>query len=98
MPGWAPSHPSFQGGNKAMLQGQAIAHGVSNETARKALFGSFFGTALEAYDFLLYGSAAGLVFNKLFFSECRSAGRDPAGFRNLRSGVYCSADRGNFHR
>ena len=34
---------------------------------RKALFGSFFGTALEAYDFLLYGSAAGLVFNKLFF-------------------------------
>jgi MFS family permease len=50
-----------------MLQGQAITHGVSNESARKALFGSFFGTALEAYDFLLYGSAAGLVFNKLFF-------------------------------
>ena len=24
-----------------MLQGQAIAHGVSNESARKALFGSF---------------------------------------------------------
>ena len=50
-----------------MLQGQAVTHGVSNESVRKALFGSFFGTALEAYDFLLYGSAAGLVFNKLFF-------------------------------
>ena len=32
-----------------------------SESARKAVFGSFFGTALEAYDFLLYGSAAGLV-------------------------------------
>jgi MHS family shikimate/dehydroshikimate transporter-like MFS transporter len=35
--------------------------------ARKAVFASFFGTALEAYDFLLYGSAAGLVFGRLFF-------------------------------
>jgi len=38
-----------------------------SESARKAVFGSFFGTALEAYDFLLYGSAAGLVFGRLFF-------------------------------
>ncbi len=36
-------------------------------SARKAVVGSFFGTALEAYDFLLYGSAAGLVFSRLFF-------------------------------
>jgi MFS family permease len=36
-------------------------------SARKAVIGSFFGTALEAYDFLLYGSAAGLVFSRLFF-------------------------------
>ncbi|MFZ2141787.1 MAG: MFS transporter [Xanthobacteraceae bacterium] len=50
-----------------MQQGKAITHGASNEAVRRAVFGSFFGTALEAYDFLLYGSAAGLVFNKLFF-------------------------------
>ena len=50
-----------------MQQAKAITHEISNEAARRAVFGSFFGTALEAYDFLLYGSAAGLVFNKLFF-------------------------------
>ncbi len=50
-----------------MQQAATAKLGISTEAARRALFGSFFGTALEAYDFLLYGSAAGLVFNKLFF-------------------------------
>lgn len=50
-----------------MQEVNPVRHKFSNEAARRALFGSFFGTALEAYDFLLYGSAAGLVFNKLFF-------------------------------
>lgn len=34
---------------------------------RSALIGSFFGTALETYDFILFGTTAGLVFSKLFF-------------------------------
>jgi len=42
-------------------------HGFSADAARRALIGSVFGTALETYDFILFGTAAGLVFNRLFF-------------------------------
>src|SRR4051794_41671257 len=34
---------------------------------RKVIGASLIGTSLEWYDFFLYGSAAALVFNKLFF-------------------------------
>ena len=34
---------------------------------RQVAFASFIGTAVEWYDFFLYGTAAALVFNKLFF-------------------------------
>ncbi|MEO6790516.1 MAG: MFS transporter [Ornithinibacter sp.] len=35
--------------------------------ARKVAFGAFVGTALEWYDYFLYGTAASLVFNRLYF-------------------------------
>ena len=34
---------------------------------RRALIGSFFGTALETYDFILFGMTAGVIFSKQFF-------------------------------
>jgi MHS family shikimate/dehydroshikimate transporter-like MFS transporter len=36
---------------------------------RKVVTASFIGTAIERYDFFLYGTAAALVFNELFFPD-----------------------------
>jgi MFS transporter, MHS family, shikimate and dehydroshikimate transport protein len=40
---------------------------ISSKEYRKVVFASVFGTIIEWYDFLIYGTAAALVFNKLFF-------------------------------
>src|SRR3712207_8126433 len=36
---------------------------------RRVVMASLIGTTIEWYDFFLYGSAAALVFNRLFFPE-----------------------------
>ncbi|MFJ1747724.1 MFS transporter [Streptomyces sp. NPDC088116] len=43
------------------------ATGPSESDIRRLLTAAFTGTALEWYDYFLYGTAAALVFNKLFF-------------------------------
>jgi MFS family permease len=40
---------------------------------RRVVTGSLVGTALEWYDFFIYGTAAALVFDKLFFPEAEPA-------------------------
>ncbi|MGA7682245.1 MAG: MFS transporter, partial [Pseudolabrys sp.] len=42
---------------------------TSEHTAqlRKAIIASTIGTTIEWYDFFLYGTAAGLIFGKLYF-------------------------------
>jgi metabolite-proton symporter len=45
----------------------ADGESVRRSQVRRALFASTVGTAIEWYDFFLYGTAAALVFPKLFF-------------------------------
>ncbi len=64
---------------------------------KRIVAASLIGTTIEWYDFFLYGSAAALVFNKLFFPDS-----DPlvgtllsfltyaVGFAARRSGPWCS--------
>src|SRR5260370_38490538 len=44
-------------------------HVVTTQAIAKVAVASFVGTAIEGYDFFLYGTAAALVFNKLFFPK-----------------------------
>src|SRR4028119_258744 len=39
----------------------------SNDSILKVAVASFIGTAIEWYDYFLYGTAAALIFNRLFF-------------------------------
>jgi MHS family shikimate/dehydroshikimate transporter-like MFS transporter len=47
----------------------ASGHRTSPRELRKVVFGALVGTALEWYDFFIYGTAAALVFNQLFFPQ-----------------------------
>jgi len=53
---------------------------------RRVLFSSFLGSAVEFYDFLLYGTAAALVFGQLFFANLSPVLATIASFGTLAVG------------
>jgi metabolite-proton symporter len=53
-------------GNVGVYQSQAV---VTKAAHVKVAIASLIGTAIEWYDFYLYGTASALVFNKLFFPQ-----------------------------
>ena len=61
----------------------ALPEAEHSAQLRKAVIASTVGTAIEWYDFFLYGTAAGLVFGKLFFPN-----QDPLSATLLAFGTY----------
>ena len=61
----------------------ALPEAEHSKQLRKAVIASTIGTAIEWYDFFLYGTAAGLVFGKLYFPN-----QDPLSATLLAFGTY----------
>ncbi|WP_051325871.1 MFS transporter [Glycomyces tenuis] len=53
---------------------------------RRAVFSSYLGSLIEFYDFLLYATAAAVVFNRVFFSEMEPVVGTVASFGTLAAG------------
>lgn len=59
---------------------------VSKKTIRKVMIASVSGTVIEWYDYSLYGAAAGLVINKLYFPNLSPAIATMAAFLTFAVG------------
>src|SRR4249919_2476862 len=66
---YAPSsHPFPAQRNTAEIEmNRRIAGGRIEASSRKVAFASLIGTTIEWYDFFIFGTAAALIFNKVFF-------------------------------
>ena len=61
---------------------------VSPHSIRRVVIASFIGTAIEWYDFFLYGTAAALVFNRLFFPNFDPIAGTMAAFATYAVGFF----------
>jgi MFS family permease len=63
----------------------ARAH-LSGQDARRVAFAAFVGTALEWYDYFLFGTAAALVFSRLYFTTLSPVAGTMAAFATFGVG------------
>ena len=61
---------------------------MPENSIRKVALASFIGTAIEWYDYFLYGTAAALVFNQLFFPEFSPLAGTLASFATFAVGFF----------
>jgi MFS transporter, MHS family, shikimate and dehydroshikimate transport protein len=64
------------------------ADSPSPASTRRVVLASFVGTTIEWYDFFLYGTAAALVFNKLFFTNLDPLAGTMAAFGTYAVGFF----------
>src|SRR5437870_13586099 len=61
---------------------------ASHHSMRRIIVASFIGTSIEWYDFFLYGTAAALVFNRLFFPTFDAMAGTMAAFTTYAVGFF----------
>ena len=61
---------------------------IPTGSVTRVVLASFIGTTIEWYDFFLYGTAAALVFNQLFFPTLDSTAGTMAAFATYAVGFF----------
>ena len=59
----------------AVMVDDGSGNPVDRHNLRTAAWGGLIGTALEQYDFVIYGTATAIVFNRIFFPNAEPADR-----------------------
>jgi MFS family permease len=70
----------------AVLTDDGSGNRVDPQNLRTAAWGGLIGTALEQYDFVIYGTATAIVFNRIFFPHAAPAVGVIAGFATYAVG------------